>query len=949
MPHLYGGRSTLESPSAAGPCFRRLLGPALVGLAGAAAAPTLLAQADGSIAGRSTMAATGAALPRVEVLVDGRVGAVSDTVGYYRIRAVRAGWHRVAARLIGYRGVVLDSVMVPAGATITVSFALEANPQELAPLVVTAPYDAVLDPLATSTEQKFTAADLRELPVSSLDEAIALSAGSVGTSYRGGRLGEESFILDGLGLKNQLDASSGGLGLQIPPDLLSEASLVTNGFSARYGQALSGLVNVVTRDPGDSWEGRSAYESDRPFGGGLDRGLDRLQLRAGGPVSGGVGVVAAVDLNGRMDFDAVNAPAPSDPADPRSGHPYPLPHNSGEQWTGAGKLVAPLGDRLTLRALGLHSEDQRLLFDPAYKYDPVLAPAQRLRGDLVNGHLRYASGPEARAPLTVDLRVSRFVREFLRGELTEQPDYAVGALTGSRFHFVGEDQARALSSSGAPVPGLRTPGASYRTPWGVPAFFLTGGSRGEVAWNRFGETRIQLDGLYGFRRLDLYVGGEFVSQQVRTYQRALGYLAVGEDAPDGGVVPAPARSYFAPTSAAAYAEGQLRIDDIAITAGLRYDQFDPGSDLARESRGAERALSPRFAVSTVLSGATVVASFGRFNQAPDYQFLVDAAFDDTTRTGRFRRGNPNLGFEQATQYELSARVRPRPGLSVRVGAYVKRLNGLVASVPLGLDPDSTVFGNADAGTVKGAEVLVEREMIDGIGVRLAYTLQTAEATATDPFLLDRLISIDPNTGDTTRPARAEFPLDFDQRHTLTAIVRGRVPDGAGPRMAGIRPLAGLEAAVIFRLTSGLPYSRSDSTGDSLVGLPNGSRLPSSSSLDLLVRRSLRLGGTEGGIYLDVRNLLNRRNVVAVRRDTGLPQPDSAAVRRLAEDAYAAHPEAIPYESVRYRASADLNGDGFVRGREELFPLYLAAAGDYTQPVFAYGPPRLARLGIELLF
>ena len=63
-------------------------------------------------------------------------------------------------------------------------------------------------------------------------------------------------------------------------------------------------------------------------------------------------------------------------------------------------------------------------------------------------------------------------------------------------------------------------------------------------------------------------------------------------------------------------------------------------------------MSPRFAVSTVLSGATLVASYGRFSQAPDYQFLVDAAFDDTTRTGRSRRGNLDVGFEQANQYEV---------------------------------------------------------------------------------------------------------------------------------------------------------------------------------------------------------------------------------------------------------------------------------------------------------
>jgi hypothetical protein len=120
-------------------------------------------------------------------------------------------------------------------------------------------------------------------------------------------------------------------------------------------------------------------------------------------------------------------------------------------------------------------------------------------------------------------------------------------------------------------------------------------------------------------------------------------------------------------------------------------------------------------------------------------------------------------------------------------------------------------------------------------------------------------------------------------------------------------------------------------------------------VDLLVRRSLKLGGTSGAIYLDVRNVLDRRNVVAVRRDTGVPQPTESVILDLAEGAYQEHPEAIPFESARYRAQADLNGDGYVSGREELFPLYVAAARDYTQPVFAYGPPRLARLGIELIF
>jgi hypothetical protein len=913
---------------------------------GAVLPVSLRAQAEGAIAGRVRDAGTGAGLSQAQILVDDRIRAIADTGGMYRVRAIRSGWHSVAARQIGYRSVVRDSVFVRAGATVTLDFDLATNPLELAPLVVTAPVDPVLDPLATATEQKISSADLRELPVSSLEEAIALSAGTVGESYRGGRLGEESFILDGLGVKNQLDAAHGGLGLRIPPDVLSEASLVTNGFSARYGQAISGLINVVTKEPGKQWEGRIGYETDRPLGGTWDLGLDRIVAQAGGPVVGRIGVVAAVDIAGRLDADPVNAPAPTDPLDPRSEAPAVLPHNSGEQWSGLGKITVPIADRLTLRFLGLHSQDQRLLYDPVYKYDLDLAPAQRLRGDLFTGHAQFASGPGTRRPLIVDLRVGRFTREFIRGTLDGEVDYAFGALTGGRFHFIGEDAARAQQPMPDPIPGLRTPQPSRATPWGVPAFFLGTGSRGELGWNHFGETRSQLDATYGAgEKVDLYFGGELVKQQVRTYQRALGYLPTGQ----GDSVPPTAISSFSPTSAAVYAEAQIRITDLAFTWGLRYDQFNAGSALAEEARGSRRKVSPRFAVSTVLKGATFVASYGRFAQAPDYQYLADAAFDDSTRTGRFRRGNPNIGYEDAVQYEFSLRVRPTPITSLKLGVYVKRLDGLVASVPLGVDPDSTIFGNADAGSVKGLELLFERELQGGIGLRLLYTLQHATTTASDAFLLNRIITVDPVTGDTLRFARAEFPLDFDRRHSVTGIVRARIAENAGPKVLGSRILGGLETAAIGRLSSGLPYSRTNVAGDSLIGLPNSFRLPATYTVDLLIRRPLRLGGTRGGLYLDVRNVLNRRNLVAVRRDTGLPGPDNSGLIQLAEDAYQAHPEEIPYESPYYRASGDSDGNGYIQGRDELFPLYLAAARDFTQPLFAYGPPRLVRLGVEFLF
>ncbi len=913
----------------------------------AAVAAPLAAQTGGTLAGRVRDAVTGVVLAEAHVAVLGaqREG-FTDTAGVYRIREVRAGWHRVRVVRIGYRPLVRESVLVRAGETATLEMALQpVGLDTLAAIEVVTTPDVVLDPLATETRQRITAEDLRVLPVSSLEEALALSAGAVGESYRGGRLGQQSFLLDGLGVKNQLDASTGGLGVRIPPDMLTEAALVTDGFSARYGQAISGMINAVTKDGAERLAGRLAFESDRAAPTSWDFGLDRFVVSAEGPLPAGIRYALTADATGRIDAEPVAAPRPADARDPRSAGSRMLPHNRGETYDVAGKLRIPVGSRHTLRLFALQSLEQRLLFDPALKYDDAWAPARRVRGGLLSGHWQFAAGAGAQRSFIADLRAASFSREFIRGQLDRDPDPRFGAFTLGRLGFLGEAIARAQDTTAAaqPVPGYAVPELSAGAPWGVPAFFLSGGGRGGLAWNRFGERRLQLDLSLGGRDGETFLGGELVRQRVETFQRSTPALPVGD------TVPRATAADFSPVSVAAYGETRFRLSDIAFTVGLRFDRFEPRASVGGRVSRSRQAMSPRFAVSHVLKGATVVVSYGRFAQAPDFQYLVDAAFDDTTRTGRFRVGNPALGFEESAQYEFSLRARPRPHLALRINAYVRRLDGLVASVPFGVNPDSTIFGNADYGTVKGLELLFEREPVDGVGVRIAYTLQQAEATATNAFQLLRRIRPAPGGADTILPARVEYPLDYDRRHGLTLIAQGRLDETAGPRPLGVRVAGGLEAAAIVRWSSGLPYSRTNATGDTLIGLPNSARLPGQSSVDALLRRPVRLWGVRGSVYLDARNLLNRRNILAVRRDTGEPGLGEEGVEAAAQAAYAAHPEAVPYESPRYRPWADLDANGLVEGPAELLPLFRAAAADFHQPLFAYGPPRLVRIGVEVIF
>jgi len=97
---------------------------ALAAAVGMVLACDLAAQTEGAVSGTVRESGTRRPLLGAQVLVDDRIGAVTDSLGLYRVRAVRTGWHRVAARLIGFRGVVLDSVFVRAGATVTADFSL---------------------------------------------------------------------------------------------------------------------------------------------------------------------------------------------------------------------------------------------------------------------------------------------------------------------------------------------------------------------------------------------------------------------------------------------------------------------------------------------------------------------------------------------------------------------------------------------------------------------------------------------------------------------------------------------------------------------------------------------------------------------------------------------------------------------------------------------------------
>jgi hypothetical protein len=211
------------------------------------------------------------------------------------------------------------------------------------------------------------------------------------------------------------------------------------------------------------------------------------------------------------------------------------------------------------------------------------------------------------------------------------------------------------------------------------------------------------------------------------------------------------------------------------------------------------------------------------------------------------------------------------------------------------------FSNVDFGTIKGLSVEYDLRRTGGVSLTANYTLQFADGTGSSTTDGQNLVSSGvPNL-------RTTHPLDFDQRHTITINVDyrfGAKTDYRGPRLKlhkgkenekVISVLENVGANVVFRAGSGTPYSKQANIthegqfgigggNTALDGQINGSNLPWSYKMDLRIDKNLEVnfGKKKEGkeqktgnltIYLQVLNLLNTKNVLAVYKATGNPDDD----------------------------------------------------------------------------
>ncbi|MFH1851068.1 MAG: TonB-dependent receptor [Candidatus Neomarinimicrobiota bacterium] len=219
-----------------------------------------MAETTGKVSGRAVDAATGEPLIGCNIIVeDIGLGAASDLDGNYYVINIPPGIYNLKAIMIGYTPMRLTGVEVSSGFTTDADFALPTEVLLGQEVTVVAEKPLIKRDLTASTAV-VNSSDFDKLPVTEISEALELQAGYVDGHLRGGRSGEVSFWIDGVPVTDVYD---GGTVVDINKSAVEEMQLISGAFNAEYGQAMSGIVNIITKDGSNDFGGSiTAYSGD---------------------------------------------------------------------------------------------------------------------------------------------------------------------------------------------------------------------------------------------------------------------------------------------------------------------------------------------------------------------------------------------------------------------------------------------------------------------------------------------------------------------------------------------------------------------------------------------------------------------------------------------------------------------------------------------------------------
>lgn len=898
---------------------------------------TVAVQAQtGKIAGKVTDAITGEGLPFVNVVVEGTdLGAASDLDGNYSILNVRPGSYTVKASAIGYSGSSVTEVRVSIDLTTRIDVQLSEASLEVAEVVVIAQKPIVTKD-RTSTTAVVGADEIAALPVTEFQEVLSLKAGIVGGSVRGGRSGEVVYAIDGVPMTDVYDGSTV---IDVNANSIQELQFISGAFNAEYGRALSGYVNIATKDGDNEFQGNlTAYTGDYySTRTELFRGIDKYSFsniyNFEGSLSGpiipntlffymtGRYVYFGGWLRGKEVFNPWDITTNLGPG-------VDLANRYQFQKTGSGEVVNMNWNRkvyaqgkLTWRLMPevrvtynyfIDNVEQKY-YDHSYSYNPNGLPSQFRDGNTNILGLTHTIGSST----FYTLNFSYFFKGFEQYvyEKFDDPRYTHSSLAGQQP---------------ADVPSFRTGGTEAgrfkRTTSTTGAKFDLTSQFTQIHQVKLGFEfnmhRLSFDNINPLQAVGLpepsVSGNPYVTLRIPDINDPNENLSID-------------RYVREPMEFSAYIQDKIELQDLIINAGIRFDYFEPDGqllsditdpDIYRPRNPANKAktlqerkaywykdaepklqFSPRLGVAFPITDQGVIHfSYGHFFQIPSFDLLyTNPEYKFGAGTGNLGiAGNPDLEPQQTISGEVGLQQALTDEVSVDLTGYFRDISNLAGTRA----EEITLFGNSgrysqyvnsDFGFVKGVVLTVSKRLSNNWAATIDYTLQSAKGNASDPSYTRNQIA------GGAQPEIQLVRLNQDQTHTVNVTFTYASEDAWGFSLIG-------------QYGSGFPYTPSQSLNISSL-LTNTETKPTYANVDFRAYKDFMFGDIKVSLFARVFNLFDIKNEVNVYGDSG---------------------------------SADFTLEEFLR-RQQNLPALVNTLDEFYRNPTNYSEPRRIELGASLFF
>ncbi|MCX6136406.1 MAG: TonB-dependent receptor [Ignavibacteriales bacterium] len=855
------------------------------------------AQDAGKISGRILDAKSKESLPAANITVRGTsLGASSDPDGNYFILNVPPGVYNVAASLIGYRGIVQQRIIVNMSRTTTVDFLMEETAVQSQEVVVTATRPDV-EREKSSTSEIRRGEDVVNVPgIQDISDVLALNADVSDGHFRGGRDNEELYNLHGMGIMNPLTSASSFNPIM---SAVEEVEIITSGFSAQYGNAQSGIVNITMKEgAGDKWSARGELRTRLPsmkhFGPSLWDTVNNPYLAMRLTLDKWKGNEGTV--SGR--YGGYASTAPSRAALLYTNWLMQAHRTFGESYDNLrdysldANLGGPLAKNIRM-FLAVHTDNSWPIlptpepnlsrqFMGNLVFDVGSAMSLRMSGaySRADGHVFSDKSGVGWYDWVWDqvFNINRTINENTQLGLRWSH-----ALSKSTFY---EFKLNSLRTSSIEGPPATDPNEDYYNP-PFPVWDQAWDGKDVGDYFKYG----QLNSSFTSEKTrTISIDASMTSQVSLSHMLLAGVqgnwyaLEVDDLFGAGGKNTSISQYTVKPYEYAFYVQDKMEFQGMIANVGLRLDVYNAnvqyytdifspyryidslGSTKFSEALAPKSktptvtGLQPRVGISFPVSVTTVFhVNYGTFLQRPPFNRIINQRFSRfDISTGTITQipsllGNPTLKPEMTNSYDVGVTQGLGEGFTLDISGYYKDVRNLIQQAqyhPTSGAPYVT-YVNRDYADIRGFRAGFSKRsgILSG---SLNYTFGVA--TGKNSSALGLLYPDIYESGVTKDPTPEDIYLDFDRTHNLVANLIFNTPLSWGPELFGAYPLEQFTIAATSFARSGRPYN---SQINKLVLM--GLRAPAEYNVNVKITKQMSdFFGTSASFYAEVTNLFNNR-------------------------------------------------------------------------------------------